>query len=519
MTIKKSIALLLVFSLMVVVFFSFFASPSKANHLPDHHLTAIFNVKDYNAAGDGVADDTPEVQAAINAAEVNGGTVYFPAGKYRLVGSGAQLLKVTKQIRLMGSGYRSQLYVDNSVPNTTDIIRISPGETSTGGVEPNDTDPLTVWNVKGWNYIIDGITIGVEPADETYPNPPARHAIHIDIHQTGQIMARMLIENNFIGQFGGRGIYLNNPVNIDGYFTSTIQNNAINGGMSLIRAGDSINILGNTITGKGAGIDLKLVEGATHAVISHNNFTSQSGSIRVTGGRSIKILYNTMELPFAYTGPDNAIISLEGDPEDPVVFTEIVGNKISGAHTLVENLIRLKHAKHTKINTNFLIKGYGALINNLAEAEFTEVGGDNLFAANGEGSVLLDYSTAISDLGSGTIGVKRDTVLQNGHDASLKNGWVNYSSLHESAGFIKTSDGTVRLSGLMKSGTTTAGTTIFTLPPSYRPKKTHVFTVHSMNISTPVSAEIQVQADGKVNIIRGANTYLSLDGISFSTNW
>src|SRR6478735_3903658 len=40
---------------------------------------ASYNVKDFGARGDGTADDT----AAIVAAAVAGGDVYFPAGRYK----------------------------------------------------------------------------------------------------------------------------------------------------------------------------------------------------------------------------------------------------------------------------------------------------------------------------------------------------------------------------------------------------------------------------------------------------
>lgn len=49
-----------------------------------------FNVKDYGATGDGVADDTAEIQAAIDACTAaGGGTVWFPEGEY-LVGGALQ---------------------------------------------------------------------------------------------------------------------------------------------------------------------------------------------------------------------------------------------------------------------------------------------------------------------------------------------------------------------------------------------------------------------------------------------
>ena len=43
-----------------------------------------FDVKKYGAKGDGIADDAPAIQKAIDAAQVNGGCVYFPAGRYRV---------------------------------------------------------------------------------------------------------------------------------------------------------------------------------------------------------------------------------------------------------------------------------------------------------------------------------------------------------------------------------------------------------------------------------------------------
>ncbi len=48
----------------------------------------IYNVMDYGAVGDGVADDRGAIQAAIDAAvaDPKGGKVYMPPGKYKIVG-------------------------------------------------------------------------------------------------------------------------------------------------------------------------------------------------------------------------------------------------------------------------------------------------------------------------------------------------------------------------------------------------------------------------------------------------
>lgn len=67
---------------------------------------AVFNVKAYGALGDGVTDDTAAVTAAVVAAAVNGGTVYFPQGIYIVNGVAINASNVT----LMGAGpYATEL--------------------------------------------------------------------------------------------------------------------------------------------------------------------------------------------------------------------------------------------------------------------------------------------------------------------------------------------------------------------------------------------------------------------------
>lgn len=47
-----------------------------------YNVKNTFNVRDFGAVGNGIADDTTAIQNAINAAAVNGGTVFFPSGTY-----------------------------------------------------------------------------------------------------------------------------------------------------------------------------------------------------------------------------------------------------------------------------------------------------------------------------------------------------------------------------------------------------------------------------------------------------
>jgi hypothetical protein len=70
----------------------------------------VFNVKAWGAAGDGSADDQPEIQAAIDNLPSGGGIVFFPPGTYRInnpitIGNGtASLMSAKNGVWLMGSG-------------------------------------------------------------------------------------------------------------------------------------------------------------------------------------------------------------------------------------------------------------------------------------------------------------------------------------------------------------------------------------------------------------------------------
>lgn len=83
-----------------------------------------FNVMDYGAAGDGVANDTAAIQRAINAAVANGGgTVYFPkratgeTGYYRITNG----LLIKENISLVGDGTSdTRLYYDGYLKTTVE---------------------------------------------------------------------------------------------------------------------------------------------------------------------------------------------------------------------------------------------------------------------------------------------------------------------------------------------------------------------------------------------------------------
>jgi hypothetical protein len=62
----------------------------------------VFDVKVYEAVGDGVTNDQPKIQAAIDAAQAaGGGIVWFPPGRYQLDST----LVISKRVSLEGAGW------------------------------------------------------------------------------------------------------------------------------------------------------------------------------------------------------------------------------------------------------------------------------------------------------------------------------------------------------------------------------------------------------------------------------
>lgn len=97
---------------------------------------SIYDVTTFGAVGDNVADDTSAVQAAINAAgAANGGTVYFPAGQYRVTATLAAI--GLAGVKLQGDNWNaSQIRIASSL--TTLEIRNCEGiEVDRLGFHPN----------------------------------------------------------------------------------------------------------------------------------------------------------------------------------------------------------------------------------------------------------------------------------------------------------------------------------------------------------------------------------------------
>ena len=84
---------------------------TQARFLSDRFADTL-NVKDFGAAGDGVADDTPAIQAAVNACGALG-LLYFPSGTYRLNSNVTQAGKALSYLINPGASFTGVGVLEN----------------------------------------------------------------------------------------------------------------------------------------------------------------------------------------------------------------------------------------------------------------------------------------------------------------------------------------------------------------------------------------------------------------------
>jgi hypothetical protein len=77
----------------------------------------MYDVTDYGAVGDGIANDAPAIQAAIDAAWSTGGEIVIPAGNFRIASSvTANMLGGGSQLTIRGAGGATRLHIATPMP-------------------------------------------------------------------------------------------------------------------------------------------------------------------------------------------------------------------------------------------------------------------------------------------------------------------------------------------------------------------------------------------------------------------
>ena len=223
-------------------------------------LRDVVSVKDFGAVGDGVANDTVAIQAAIDAVSANGGTVWFPAGTYRIarnIGTNDRWgIKVTgSNVRLQGSGAASLRRFDTNIStlaNAYPILLI-------GTPDSNSATAST-------DIEVDGLTfVGENTRHSSSGQSPQDFRFAILVKNSN----RTSIRDCTFTLIDSAAIFYQYPAVYDGvaaaYYNTTCNYNTSIRGCSLVAASHSV--VGRSLI---HAIDLT---GVTNAVVNDNVFS------------------------------------------------------------------------------------------------------------------------------------------------------------------------------------------------------------------------------------------------------
>ncbi len=219
-----------------------------------------YNVKDYGAKGDGVTNDAAAFNSAITAASNSGGgTVYVPAGTYKISLSTGIAMKNNVTLSMYGATLfdhsvvsgKNMITIGNGVTNVQILGGILEGPAQTAGASENyqmgimmweSPSQITIKDVEIRYFQCDGMYLGCATTSDGAPN-------------------RVLVEGCYIHHCGRNGIsmisqrsatYRNNEISYIGLNSKTTSTGAgmkfeANASSGKNWVGESIVVEGNNI--------------------------------------------------------------------------------------------------------------------------------------------------------------------------------------------------------------------------------------------------------------------------------
>ena len=443
---------------------------------------------------DASTDDTAALQAFHDALLSTGGVMELPVGTAIVTENGTNnyCLLFTKPMSIRGAGMLySAIKPHAGVDSACNIIEYRPAS----GVTHYGT-------TYGHFYV----------GDPSTGTRTGNNGIYVNTQTVAADVAKFVMDRVGVASGAGRGfLHLNDAaVNTNGgIYSSRITNCVIKDGLKFDLSGDSITVDNNLLSGDGVGCEVSLVGTgsgqAMNFIFQQNNVTNTGGGFLANSGNRIKVLYNFFEFVTVSGLSNNALIDFNGGV-NTMYNCEFSGNTVGPFTGLALDMdLRIRSCVGMKVEDNFFgAAAAGDYAIDIATSTDTVIGRNQYVAG---------FTTEINDAGTGTRGfLKTPTLL---------NSWVNYDTVnYKSASFYKDMEGNVHIFGSIKDGTATSGTDLFVLPVGFRPSHAHVFQCPNDNAGTFGSTQVQVTADGVVELVGNAagNTRLSLDGIKFPAN-
>lgn len=414
-------------------------------------LQESVSVTDFGAVGNGIADDTAAIQAAINS---GAGTVFFPKGVYLVRNStsgnggpyNAPVLYTVSNQTLCGEGDASEIKLGphttlgNYTIRTTDTDNVKIMNLKINGNKTEQTAPgdefshcIAVWNSRNItienctlvNSIGDGILVAAGP----FAGSPPTGAFSENIQ---------IIGNKFdLNTRQGISVVRGRNVRIIGNDISNTTGVGPGAGIDieadfLNDIVDNITIVGNTITNNNWGVLTIAPNGpAKNITITGNTFSNnRSAEIRMKG-ENITISNNILEIP---SGRSTPYASIDMDTCRQI---SIVGNTIIGSNSGDSGGIRcMARCEGISIVGNNIEKtrGPGIALDPVTNQAFFGFGGVRAVTISNNTlyNCLLDTLTtgAISIRGTTTGGDNQilDVVIENNSVYDMRSGgaWTGF---------------------------------------------------------------------------------------------
>jgi hypothetical protein len=434
------------------------------------------NVLDYGADSTGVANSLTAFQTAGASAS----TVSIPDGTFSISAN----VPLTVAKTFTGNGKKTLIQTTAGF-GATPIFTVSP---------PASTDS------KNWRISDFGVTNA----------GAATSVFKIDLDAANKYVSKLklqrIVSNTAVST--GRFVELTNTIpNIDGLFTSVFEDNWSYGGYYLNNVGDSVVLNRNTTTGAGVGYYVNQLSTAANIAIRDGNCTCTGGALQMVSGANLIFEGMQVECPSAFTGTDNAAVSINRPSGGSIYNTKILNNNINTQGNPLY-CIYVQNAVQTIIDGNELYcdPATGAHIY-LNTGAIDTVIGNNKYYSSVTGA---EIDPIIVNNGAGTSGVWVDATL-------TLAGWTNQNTANEHpTGFFKTRDGEIQLRGRVAGAAITGGETLFTLPVGYRPKTKGYLIGTYGAAGAATSVVLQIIPAGAVQILTASATGAYLSGVVFS---
>jgi hypothetical protein len=281
----------------------------------------IANVLDYGAVGDGVADDTAAIRAAIAASNC----VYIPSGTYKIARTGSEgvILGLKSNFRIYGDGASSVIKFSDAV-NATNFWRIIGISNTTAGVGYE--------NITIENLALDGST------DKTDYSPSSEQNHGVFFFSSGDPIDGIVINNVQAYSFSGDAFAISTGTK-NGRVSNCTATEWIRQGFNVNGIGDHT-IIGNyalrmaTAVAGGSGVHCEPSTSTTNLFITNNIVDS----ILVGGDSAAQPLYNCKIIGNTVTGVirgnfhdgldiiGNTCSYIEGGRS---INTKVIGNQVT----------------------------------------------------------------------------------------------------------------------------------------------------------------------------------------------